>query len=369
MSAMPVQRPDQITPRWLTAALQHSGVLNFSRVEDIHMAPNEAVNSQVVHLQVSYYPQVEPGAPSALLAKLNQDGDGATEVDFYLQAMQQPTFKLPMLAYCYYAAIDAQRLQSCLLLQDISYSHTPPVSRQALIAGDGMPSMAIMESIVTALAGFHAWWWERPCGGEAASLTRVRDWFASTGHHDLHIQRRMRELDYFLACAGPDFPAEMGKVLKNALERLPGLWETYLRARVREFRQLTLAHGDCYLTNILTPRDGTGQVYLVDFDSASGNFAAFDLVYLLATFWRRSQRLEEGREQSLLATYHRALTDFGVRNYSYYDLVLDYRLMLSYMLFDPVADLVRGSSRAYWWPKLNRLLAAYQDWECAKITI
>ena len=70
-----------------------------------------------------------------------------------------------------------------------------------------------------------------------------------------------------------------------------------------------------------------------------------------------------------LATYHRALTDFGVRNYSYYDLVLDYRLMLSYMLFDPVADLVRGSPRAYWWPKLNRLLAAYQDWECAKITI
>ncbi len=369
MNAMPVHRPDQITARWLTAALQRSGVLNYSRVEEIQMAPNEADNSQVVHLQVSYYPQIEPGAPTALLAKLNQDGDGAAEVDFYLQAMQQPTFRLPMLARCYYAAMDAHRLQSCLLLQDISGSHSPPVNRQALIAGDGMPSMAVMESIITALAGFHAWWWERPCSGEAASLTRVRDWYASQGHHSLHVERRERELEYFLACAGPDFPVEMCEILKNALCRLHGLWERYLRARVREYRQLTLAHGDCYLTNILAPNDGAGQVYLVDFDSASGNFAAFDLVYLLATFWRRSQRLEEGREQALLATYHRALTDYGVRNYSYQDLLLDYRLMLCYVLFDPVADLVRGSPRSYWWPKLSRLMAAYQDWGCAKISV
>jgi hypothetical protein len=226
-----------------------------------------------------------------------------------------------------------------------------------------------MESIITALAGFHAWWWERPCSGEAARLTRVRDWFGSAELHAEHVRRRDRELEYFLACAGPDFPAELGITLKNALKRLPGLWESYLRARVREYRQLTLTHGDCYLTNILTPNDQSGQVYLVDFDSASGNFAAFDLVYLLATFWRRSQRLENGREQALLVAYHRALTDFGVRNYSYDNLLIDYRLMLSYMLFDPVADLVRGSPRSYWWPKLNRLMAAYQDWDCAKLPL
>jgi hypothetical protein len=87
----------------------------------------------------------------------------------------------------------------------------------------------------------------------------------------------------------------------------------------------------------------------------------------MATFWNRSQRLANGVEQRMLAVYHQALTQFGVQGYSFADLMLDYRLMLSYMLFDPVADLARGSPRSYWWPKLNCLVEAYQDWDCGSL--
>ena len=41
--------------------------------------------------------------------------------------------------------------------------------------------------------------------------------------------------------------------------------------------------------------------------------------------------------------------------------------MLIDWIFVPVSDCVNGSSRAYWWPKLQHLTAAFQDWQCADL--
>jgi hypothetical protein len=103
---------------------------------------------------------------------------------------------------------------------------------------------------------------------------------------------------------------------------------------------------------------------VVDFGSASGNLAAFDLVYLMATLWTRKQRQERALEKDLLHRYYERLVAAGVDHYTWENLLLDYRLMLAYMVFDPVADVARSSRPAYWQPKLSCLVDAYQDWEC-----
>jgi hypothetical protein len=237
-----------------------------------------------------------------------------------------------------------------------------------LLAGQGVPDQSILIGIAEALANFHATWWEIQLTGHSSKITGIRDWYSSGIAHSQHCQRRIRELDHFLSYAGNDISPEICSILEKAVERLPYLWKKYLQQRVENYHHLTLTQGDCYITQFLVPRQTeSGQTYLVDFDSVSGNFPAYDLVYLLPTFWNRTQRLENSREMHFLQHYHTILCQAGVKDYCFADLCQDYRLMLCYMLLDAPADQVRGSSTAYWRPKLRCLVEAYQDWECASL--
>ena len=38
--------------------------------------------------------------------------------------------------------------------------------------------------------------------------------------------------------------------------------------------------------------------------------------------------------------------------------------MLIYWLLVPVQDRYGGAGKAYWWPKMQCLVAAFQDWQC-----
>jgi len=366
--ALLIRHLEEITPAWLTAVLQHAGLLAGQRVSLLSFRTSDAYNSRIAHLQVSYTPSASKELPDTWLVKLNQGEDGKIEVEFYSQNMHFSRQQLPMIVPCSYAAYDAQSGASCLLLQDFTATHQPPVTRQDLLGGRGVPARPVMEAMIDALSAFHAFWWESPCCGEAAHLTSVRPWFASAAQHASHVERRSSELHYFQAAAGPSLPKNWLLELEFALQHLPTLWLDYLRPRVSHYAHMTLSHGDCYLTQFLVPRNAKGEpVLLVDFDSASGNFPAFDLVYLMGTFWTRNQRLGQDLEILLLRRYYEGLITRNVIGYTWEDLQLDYRLMLAYMLFDPVADMVRGSPSSYWQPKLSCLLEAYQDWRCREL--
>jgi hypothetical protein len=63
------------------------------------------------------------------------------------------------------------------------------------------------------------------------------------------------------------------------------------------------------------------------------NVPAYDLVYRFATFWAREQRV--ANEENLLHRYQQRLNQDGIQ-YDWDQLRDDYRLALSYMLFDAV---------------------------------
>jgi hypothetical protein len=76
-------------------------------------------------------------------------------------------------------------------------------------------------------------------------------------------------------------------LLQGALEHHGKLLERYIAPRSRALSGLSVTHNDCYLTQFLCPKEAAGETCLVDFQGACTDFAARDLVYLMATFWTR----------------------------------------------------------------------------------
>lgn len=343
-----------ITPAELTALLRASGILPRGAVTSLAARDNDAFNSSVAHLTLSFSADAPPGLPTQAVLKRNLDADwavraNAREVAFYRLVAAQGT-GLPMILRPLAADHDPATGRSLLLLPDLSATHATPVERARVLALDGVPTDAALDAIVDTLAAFHAHWWEHPALGEPP--LRPSGEYGDRATYGRFVATTAAEWATFDAAEG---------------QTLPTLWGRYLADRVPARRRVTLCHGDCYFNAFLCPRDGAGQTYLIDWQSPAADFAALDLNFLFANFWTREQRRAGGREERLLRRYHAALVVGGVADYGWDDLLADYRLMLVFRLFLPVWDAVNGSRRAYWWPKLQCLADAYRDWRCAEL--
>ncbi len=354
----------QAPPEWLTTILRREGVLGQGRVERVQTRLNEAFNSQIAHLEVQ---SSGAAGPSALLLKLNHDHQGELEHLFYHATRTARAAALPIV-HCYETAYSAETGASHCLLADVSQTHAPPVTRQQLLTHFGVPRQRHLAQIVDTLAQFHVYWWQHPQLGTSDALFAIRPWYCDHAFFQRHVQRRQTEWDHFTDSVGDTVSPELRALYRTVLDKLPALWERYLAPRLLPPQHITLTHGDCYLTQILCPKvTEAGSTYLVDFDSVSANFGAFDLAFLVSTFWTRTQRWAQNREEQVLRQYHQALCQYGVTGYAWDTLLTDYKLMVTLMIFDPVWDQTSGASRAYWWPKLQCLTDAYIDLNCAAL--
>jgi len=250
-------------------------------------AEEPARNSEIVRLGVRWVP--EGAGPDRFVAKRARDGHDR-EAAIYA-AIRAWTPGLSVLA----ASWDLG--DGWLGLEDVSRTHRPAITRENLLAGRGVPAPEKLTAILDALAALHSAWWEHPRLGTAP--LEVRDWFANDGAHGRHVQRRHRELEPFLAAHGSSLPKGRPELLREALALLPRLWPL-LRDRVVSRAGLTLTHGDCYLSQF--PVSAEGRAVLLDLGDAGTNFGAYDLAYLLPTFWTRTQRAEH--EEAALRRYH-----------------------------------------------------------------
>ncbi len=355
---------DPITTEWLTEALREAGALPSGVVIACETRANDAFNSAACHLILTYSADAPSDAPRQLFLKRNLEVDwavevGRDEVTFY-RAMAPHYNQLPMLIHCYAALVDEARSASTLLMADVGATHAPPLPRDDQISGTArsIPAPAALDQAIDALAAFHAFWWERP---ELGVQFEVTSWYSDADAFTAHVESRRAEWARFIASEGAWFPADLRAFYEQALARLPLLWEQGLGERIMRRRGLTLTHGDCYLTQFLCPRPGvTAPTYLVDF-GMTADLIGDDLVHMFAFWWTREQRQEGDRELRALRRYHARLLTGGVRDYRWDDLLADYRLALSIMLFYPIWDETNGSAQSYWLPKLHNIVAAYQD--------
>jgi thiamine kinase-like enzyme len=357
---------ERATPDWLTGVLRERGVLSGGRVMSVDRRASTILNSYSYHLEVSYSDDAPGDAPRRLFLKMSKEPEwGREEVAFY-RFVQDKGADLPMLVPCYDAAYSEESGMSHMLLADLSATHITPVTKAQLLAGETMPAQEHLEQMVDAIAGFHAYWWEHPQLGKG--FASIRTQLDGAGAYKEYTERRMREWALFVEQAGHMITSEERELYEKTLSYFAGLWDRYLADRFGDMRAITLSQGDCYFIQFLCPTaPGQENAYLIDFDSVSANLPAYDLVYMFATFWTPEQRKEMGREEKLLRRYHNALLAHGVEGYSWHDLMMDYRLCVLYMAFDPVWDQTSGASHAYWLPKLRCLTGAFMDLDCISL--
>lgn len=360
--------PNEPTADGLSELLRRAGILQEGKVTLVEQQQSDAFNSQLAFLRLHYSADAGEGLPTRVVLKHNLLVDwaieaGAEEVNFYNLVASLPDHP-PVTPPCYAAFYDEASGQSYLLLQDLSESHAPPVTRdQQLDIADGVPPPDRIQGVVDTLARFHAYWWQHPLLN--SGRFPVGYWSRNTERFTLYRQRRQRSWEALVAAETDWLPADMRKLYEWVLPRLRQHWEHYLEPRFRNQTHLTLIHGDAYFANFLCPRQpGVGATYLLDWQSPTVDLAGYDLANLIATFWSPAQRHQDEREQKMLRRYYDTLCDHGVVGYTWEELLTDYRSGLIFWLLMPVQDRFGGAGKEYWWPKMQCLVAAFVEWEC-----
>ena len=396
-----IPAPDPITPAWLTAVLRASGALAHGEVLAVDSAPTGAFNSYTSHLHL-HYSNAAPGLSANLILKRNIPEPwgveaGAQEVAFYQLVAALPVAP-PAIVPCYAAAYDPASGNSYLLLHDLSATHMHPVTRDQLISiTDAVPPADAIERVVDTLAQHHAYWWDHALF--AGETFQIGYWSRNAERFGLYLQRRRVSWDSLLATEADWFPDDLRELYARVLDHLEQHWQHYLEPRFQARANLTLVHGDAYFANFMCPNDPaagaedvhtsenrtrtntdergrgsiarsepvSGTTYLLDWQEPVVDIGGYDLANLCATFWTSEQRHAAQREQQILRRYHAVLQAHGVRDYTWPDLLTDYRSGLIYWLLVPLQDRYDGSSKDYWWPKMQCLVTAFREWRCTDL--
>jgi thiamine kinase-like enzyme len=362
---------DQITPAWLTAVLYQSRALQQGEVTAVESEATGAFNSQTNRLFLQYSDDASPEKPTRLVVKRSLQDTwgveaGADEVKFYnliASLHDHPRVTVP----CYAAAYDDESGNSYLLLQDLSKTHRPPVTRdQQISIVEGVPSAVDIDSVVDTLAQLHAYWWGHPL--LETNKFDIGYWSRNAERFEQYLWRRTTSWQSLITHEGAWFPDDLRELYEQVLAQLPHHWEVYLEPRFRTKMNLTLVHGDAYFANFLCPKNPTsGATYLLDWQSPTIDIAGYDLANVCAAFWTSQQRHEGQREEKILRRYYAVLQEYGVNSYSWDELVTDYKTGLIFWFLMPVQDRFGGSSKDYWWPKMQCLEAAFQEWHCGDL--
>ena len=299
----PVDRPEELTPEWLTLALRADG--HDIRVEAVAARP-------IGHGQIGANYRLRlaatgPGTvPATLVAKMGAGEDRSIvaggyrkEVAFYLDLAATVAVDTPR---CWYGAITEDATVFTLLLEDLD-----PAEPGDQVGG-GTP--AEVRAAAVNLAGLHGPRWCDPTLFDHPELDPVDPEGAAflgdvfTGAVGTFVDRYRAEVT-----------AEDEALLRRFAEAVPA----WIVARAERF---ALGHGDYRLDNLLF--DPSGRVHAVDWQTLSVAQPGRDLAYLVATSLEPDDRRRH--EEALVAAYHDALAGHGVTGYRTDEAWEDHRL-------------------------------------------
>jgi len=335
----------------ITEVLRRSGAKGLARVSNVAVTSSlKKLRSHTLRLHLDYESPT-PDTPSSLILKMGHlDGSGRStyangrEISFYRTVAATGTTGLA--PRCLEAVEATDNSAWHLLLEDLTDSHfiatewpLPPTSVQC-------------ESIVQALARFHAAWWDSPLLG--ASVGAWYDPDAVNQGLRAFAEQFARFTDRF----GEFVPPERRDLYQRLLDQAPRLL-----ARYHSRRHLTINHGDAHTWNFFLPRHGGSEnVRLIDWESWSINAATDDLAYMMAMLWYPDRRSR--LERLLLDRYHAELLAQGVTDYDRRMLDDDYRLSTLWLITRPVVQAMNNIAPRVWWNNLERIMLAVDDLRC-----
>jgi thiamine kinase-like enzyme len=349
----------QVTPDWLTTALQTNGHLDHEQVTAVVIkSSRQTIISNTHHLEITYSAVTSERSPSKLFLKLSKPGFdselaarlGKRESQYYNVVVK--SMNDPPSATCYDAAFSPDTGKSHVLLVDLSETHFQtdwPLP----------PSKPYCEAVLDSFAKFHAAWWDHPQLGNSVGKLPTNDSI------DEYVQSMEKKFAGFVDFLDDRLSAERRRLYERVLSTAPGVWKERIRERNPNEKHLTLIHGDAHFWNCLYPRRlGQGKVYIIDWQGWRIDTATDDLAYMIALHWYPERR--RAMEYDLLRYYYSKLLMYGVENYDWDAFWYDYKLSVIGNLFIPVWQWSAKLWPAIWWPHFERAILAFEDLECAE---
>lgn len=317
---------EELTPEWLTGALQERGRISPSarvtHVESERLGEGVGFIGIVCRLRLAY--DGTPG-PATIVVKLPSPEPGAREignlfglyereVHFYDDVGDATGVRVPQ---CYYSAWDPKEERSLLMIEDLAPYGV--VGDQLAGCTDAHAELALNE-----LARLHASYWNSPRLDAIEWLPRGTDLVRAS-----MTQAYEDACEPFLAQFGHRLDAQVRDCVPGLNERvLIGLDEIDLRDTT------TIAHGDYRLDNMFFGNPGSPfELAVFDWQSPNRGWAAYDLAYFITGTMDREQR--RAIEPTALGRYHHQLLAGGVEDYTFDQLLEDYRksLMVYFAIF------------------------------------
>jgi hypothetical protein len=358
--AMPddvITDPDQVTTEWLTSVLTSSGALTRGKVGAIEVAKDQGNWSTSATLSLTYEAGSLGALPSRLFLKMvNTDLDdeffGPSEVTYYVH--DYVDVEDAPLVRCYDARFSEERNRYHLLLDDLSQSHVE--------AAEKAPTLGYGLALAEGLAILHARWW----GGQRLAEARA------PMHSAEHIKR-------FVEIAEPG----SGHIINHFSDSLESHWPETMRnlfarhprtmiERSHDDNGFTLVHGDVGQRNILVPRHTDRPLYIIDRQpfnwSLTTWLGVYDLAYAMVLDWEVETRRR--LEMLVLRRYHDQLIRRGIEDYSWKQLVDDYRQSVATCVCVATEYCRGGVNKRWisvWLQMLRRALTACDDLDCAQL--
>ncbi len=314
------QSPAQLTPSWLTEALQADGAISgdaaVSSFDAETVGEGAGFIGLLARLHLQYNGDAE-GAPRTVIAKFPSHDEAARaigklygayerEVRFYAEIGDQVGLFTPR---CYYSAMDIDSDRYFLLLEDLTA--TGRVGDQVAGCSEDEALLAVRE-----LAKFHAIWWDNPKLQQITWLPLGSD-LVRLSMQALYPQASKE----FMEQSGERLPAEIAGAMatldQHILAALPQL----------EAQPETIVHADYRLDNMFFGADGAAyELAVFDWQTPNRSSGPYDLAYFVSGCMAPERRRE--CEARLIQAYHEVLLERGVRDYPFAELLDDYRRSL-----------------------------------------
>ena len=315
---MLITSPDQITSEWLTDILRDGGYLPYFRVSDVRtIDTHHSPIATLYTLRIRYSDAgVARKMPESMILKVYKAGYAKAdkEVTFYSRIMPAMRERYRdddlFVVEGYDAYYDVGEDQSHILMEGMPTSFkkhfepTPPTKRH-------------MTQIADALAKIHTYWWNDDRLGDTVGLAITEDRINKA------LDQQREAYERFLSDGSIVTQSRQHEILEMVAGKMPSKRKT----RLLEGEQVTLIHSDLMPDNFLYSHNACR---ILDWKDWRLGLGIEDLAYMMPFYWdARKRKFEEPR---LLKRYWGELVRLGVKDYSYDQMMLDYRVSIGLKL-------------------------------------